>query len=61
MQDIVLIKAGMKDPRTENGDRKYRHTNNTKAVYFTFLEFKGMKKCLDSSTNDTSKSTYFPI
>ena len=43
MYDIVLIKAGMKDPRTENGDRKYRHTNNTKAVDFTFLEFKGMQ------------------
>ena len=61
MQDIVLIKVGMKDPRTENGDREYRHINNTKAVDFTFLEFKEMKKCLNSSTNDTSKFTYFPI
>ena len=43
MYDIVLIKAGMKDPRAENGDREYRHTNNTKAVDFTFLEFKGMQ------------------
>ena len=47
MQDIVLIKAGMKDPKTENGDRVHRHTNNAKAVDFTCPEFKGMKKCLD--------------
>ena len=43
MYDIVLIKAGVKDPRAENGDREYRYTNTTKAVDFTFLEFKEMQ------------------
>ena len=33
----------MKDTRAENGDREYRHTNNTKVVDFTFLEFKEMQ------------------
>ena len=61
MQDIVLIKVGMKDSIIENGNRKQKHANNDKTVDFPFPEFRGMKNCLDLPTNATSNFVCSPI
>ena len=60
MQDIVLIKEGMRDSTIEDGDMEHKHANNDKTVDISFPEFREMKKCLDPPTNATSKFVCSP-